>query len=233
MTFIIGGGVRYLRRVKTGDYEHAEFAAELHLGPKETGGALSQEEIEAAAEYAKDLTLRTLGIAKPAAAKPGARGKNVPAAPAATATLAVDGAGAQSSEAPDPLDLGVGGGAPTTAASAATTAAATTAGAAQAAADPLDVGVSPASAPTSASAPTAAASATADPLAVTDEWAAQPAAVTDEAILAACSAKNGVLKKPPLIRELVARYVPGGQGTARQIPAEKRAAFLLELEKLS
>jgi hypothetical protein len=72
-----------------------------------------------------------------------------------------------------------------------------------------------------------------DPLAVADEWEAAATPITDEAINNACAKRNAEIKKPTLIRELVGRYLPGGVGTAKQIPAEKRAAFLLELEKLS
>lgn len=57
--------------------------------------------------------------------------------------------------------------------------------------------------------------------------------VTDAVLMEKIMQKNAALMKPAAIRALVATYAGPAPKTARDVPAEKRPAFLLELEALS
>lgn len=98
----------------------------------------------------------------------------------------------------------------------------------------------------STSAPPATALAASDPAAIeppkaeaeksagpatVEDWAGEAGEVTDETLMNAITKKNAAIKNPPAIRALIGKYVaPPKQ--AREIPQEKRAAFLAELDAL-
>lgn len=71
-----------------------------------------------------------------------------------------------------------------------------------------------------------------DPAAVVEEeWAGAPAEITDADLMAAITKKNGEIKQPQAIRNLIGKYVPAPK-PAREIPQDKRQAFLAELGAL-
>lgn len=71
-----------------------------------------------------------------------------------------------------------------------------------------------------------------DPAAIEDDiFSAEAPAVTDSALTDAITKHNAKIKNPIAIRQLIGKYVtPPKQ--ARDIPAELRAAFIEQLEKL-
>lgn len=83
----------------------------------------------------------------------------------------------------------------------------------------------------------------ADPSAITDEVvddfsapAEAPAAITDAELHSAAQKKNGEIKNPKAIRELVAKFRPNGKDGAFQlieIPAARRGEFLTQLKELT
>lgn len=72
-----------------------------------------------------------------------------------------------------------------------------------------------------------------DPAAIEDDslFAAEPVSVTDAELRSKIMLKNEKLKNPLAIRQLVGKYVNAGQ-SSNDIPADKRAGFLVELEAL-
>jgi len=71
-----------------------------------------------------------------------------------------------------------------------------------------------------------------DPAAVVEEeWAGAASEITDADLMGAITKKNGEIKNPVLIRNLIGKYVPAPK-PAREIPQDKRQAFLNELTAL-
>jgi hypothetical protein len=64
-----------------------------------------------------------------------------------------------------------------------------------------------------------------------DDVTATAPPVTDKDLLEAVQKKNGEIKSAPAIRNLLGKYV-AAPGQLKDIPAEKRAAFLAELKTL-
>lgn len=73
----------------------------------------------------------------------------------------------------------------------------------------------------------------ADPAAIGDDdlMSAAPAEITDADLTSRITQHNAKIKNPVAIRQLIGKYVKA-PGQARDIPQDKRAAFLAELEKV-
>lgn len=226
---ITGGKVHYLRRVKTGDYEHADVNTELSFVVRD--GSDYRDILDTATTEAQQNTLRMLGLSKgavraaikkpPVVVEDKSKTISEPGTEEKTAVLAT----ADEDPLADPLATGpsVSGGTTTE----------TSGGKPTLSEDPLaDPALS-----NSVSATAAPASA-GDPAAIPegDEWTAERE-VTDKDLTDACTRKNAVLigshkeKGSQMIRALIAKFAPAGQ-PARAIPAAQRAAFLQALEAL-
>lgn len=75
-----------------------------------------------------------------------------------------------------------------------------------------------------------------DPLAdLNEDFGADPATaapITDKELSEHCSAINGKIKNPVLIRQLIGKYTGPKPANAQNIPAESRAKFVAELKTL-
>jgi len=220
-TQITGGTARYLRRQKTGDYEHHE--AEITFNVSVEDGDSYVDIARGAATEAVNVVGFMLGIEKPKIGRPpGAKNK------ATTTTI---------EHAADPITAGstttaqVGSGGPV-ADPAAMTEDPTPAAAAQSqvadanSAGPVQQGN---------------ASSATDPAAIVDEslFGSAAPAVTDTELMKAITDRNAALLKlvgpeaPKKIRELIGKYVANpGVDQARDIAKDKRGAFLKDLAGL-
>lgn len=96
--------------------------------------------------------------------------------------------------------------------------------------DPASMGEPATTAPSAPGAAPAAPANPASPADIEDEFDALPAAeITDQQLSDAMSKKNAEIKDTRRLKELVGKY---GVARSRELPQDKRAAFLLELNAL-
>jgi hypothetical protein len=239
--FINGGTVKVMQRVKTGDYEHKEVSAELTFSTFEDDeeGA-GRAKLDTAMDMANDRVRRTLGLGEHAVVpKAGRRTVEAPSnrkepvvaeaakavadpfvpAGSVTATAPASGTGAA-----DPFGVATPATNTVTERSLATApnvTAGSTQGTQGASEDPFASGAS-------------AGQATANTAgAATDEdlFTGTASEITNEQLRERCAAHQAKVKNAVAIRALIGKYVaPPAPVTG--IAQEKRAAFLLELEKV-
>lgn len=221
---ITGGTFTYLRRSKTGDYEHNEATVNLNfnLGDGDENG---ESFLDKAAAIAVAKVNQVLGT-RPVAALPApaigaallaaavAPPKEPAAEPAAPKALPRR----RGSTKPPVLDVGT-----ITQEEIAAQVAETRAAEANAA-DMSEVEPNISATPEDRKDPNNAAD-----MASVEDWEAPlDVEVTDKQLIDAISRKNAELNQPQRIRAVIAKFV-APPGTYRQIPAEARAKFLQEL----
>lgn len=202
---ITGGQFHYLRRVKTGDYEHHEAEATLTFSVPE--GEDGSSILDEAAIKAKSKVEQALGLAPMLSVvdeTPRRRGRppKLPTNPEPIVTGANISTTPEDRKDPEnPED------------------------------DPTNIkDVSVGGAVASSSGPTTSE---ADPTSFEDDalFTAEPEVITDKALLDAITKRNAEIKDAPRIKKLIGQYV-GPTGTARQIGADARQKFLDDLAKL-
>jgi len=226
---ITGGSVHFLKRIKTGDYEHAEAVAIINFAVDEKTEHTSV--VNLARSTALSTVYTALGLKAPAGGD---------AVIVQTSTAAGDGAkeavaarrGRRATTPPPNPEPAAGE-----------------------EFDPLKAGEAGADAGSSSQAEVQAGSADAgefDPLsgsnggsagselksddtsivtAEDDIFSAEAEAVSDETLMSNITAKNAETKNTQAIRKLIGKYTPqdGKPHTAKEVPADKRQAFLIEL----
>lgn len=208
MSQITGGSVTYLRRVKTGDYEHKEAATTIQFSNGENEDDISAQ----ARAVAVDRTNEALGI------KPADAPVTQPLTPAAVPQKprATRGAAKPPTVQALPNTEGEAGGA----------AASSTTGGATSEADPF------ASETTTEPNSTTSASTQSSDNGFDDDLLAPPAKeINDKELVEALQAHNRKVNNSPGIRALIGKYVAAPK-RAQDIPQDQRRQFLDELEKV-
>ena len=217
MSYISGGSVTYLRRVKTGEYEHKEASASISFSQGEGEVDISSE----AAQLALTRVNETLGIGQPAPAtgvakpataqpEPGTAGAEAPKPtqrrgsrkPPAVETQAPPAGGQEA----DPFAEG---------------------STSQSSAGQSTVGSSSSQPSTQSTTPAGGEGNGFDD----DLFSPPQPEINDKDLVAAVFAHNQKVNNGPAIRELIGKYVVAPKG-ARDIPQELRAKFLLELVEI-
>ena len=203
---ITGGEFSYMRRVKTGDYEHAEAKALLNFSTPE--GSDYRAVFDEATNASVSQVLKVLGLSlRPmeiAVAEKPAR------AATKTTKKAADPSEVAAVVDPSPTSAPIPTG--------------------SAAPNPTDPASVESVQPATGADTLVIAAAQADPASVED-WTVPEQPVTDTALLEAINQRNSVLMKPVAIRALIHDYVKPGQG-AKDIPMDKRRAFLDRLKNV-
>lgn len=240
---VTGGQIRYMQRVKTGDYEHKEVSTELNFVVRENQD--HRDLLDRVSAEAQENTLRLLGLSRtaarilaaaPKAGNKGTQHTNLAKPPNVSDTAAQYTAGADTSAVEKDPGLAANHATITTGDPAAVDAVAPLANAAAmedvdaSPLSPASQGILPGGTSTQGN---TGVSATDMP---TEEWTAERV-YTDKDLTDACTTVNAKLiashkeKGTAMVRATIAKYAPAGQ-PARAIPADQRAAFIRDLEAL-
>lgn len=223
---ITGGRVTFLRRVKTGEWEHKEASAEITFSVPEGDGASDQGTFDRAFDIAQGGVLQRLGLVAKL---------SVPVAVVAATQGSANGAGPTGAAPEVPADP------PRTTRRASVKKPPTVISnitpeeiaAAKAAAAGREITEHPEDRQDPVQVEREEILANVDLVGdFSDDLLSPPVQeITDKALVEAIQARNIKVKNPVAIRALIGKYVAPPK-TGRDIPQDQRAAFLLELEAI-